>query len=108
MFGVSMASTYETYQILCAGRTYTGFVANSRTLAIVRFRAPTLYIKRSDVLAVLDEGDTVRLRNGQIIRLTSGVSNCRRYRSEFRNPFYKLWGNQRPVLAGALRVEEEA
>lgn len=91
---------------LAGMRTYLGFVANARTLAIVRFRAPTLYIKRRDVLAVVDEGDSVRLRDGRIIRLARGIADDRRYRSEFRNPFYKQWGNQRPVLAGALRVEE--
>ncbi len=106
LFLAITAACHTCYQ-LTGGRTYTGFAANSRTLAILRFRASTLYIHRKDVSAVFEEGSQIRLNDGSIINLKTDLISCERIRREFQEPFFLSWGNQRPVLAGALRVEEK-
>lgn len=102
--GISIAYGIQACHAFFGRKTYVGLVASSRTLAIIRYRAPTLYIKRHEVASLLEEGRQVRLKDGRILTLECCWIGQNRYRCEFREPFYRLWGNDRPVLAGALRV----
>jgi hypothetical protein len=99
---------YEGWLEFFGGRIQFGLFANSRTLAIVRFRAPTLYIKRRDVASIGEEENRFLLKNGKCMEVWCHGVSPSRVRSEFLYPLYAKWRDNRGIWSGAARVTERA
>ena len=98
---------YQGWSEFVGGRIHFGLVANSRTLAVVRFRAPTLYIKRRDVASIGEEDNQFVLRDGTRLDIWCHGVLPSRMRSWFLYPLYAQWRESAGIWSGARRVQED-
>lgn len=73
------------------GTTRLALVANSRTIAILRHKAPTVYVKRNRCVSVDISGTNLMLRDGSLIYLGEWEFGGTRLRKTFLRDFYGSW-----------------
>lgn len=97
---ISIRDLYEARLDFFGGSTCFGLLANSRTLAIVRYRAPTLYIKLSEVDCVDKERHHLVLRGGKRVKVWCHSVHPDYMESDFLHPLYVQLRENRGVWFG--------
>lgn len=86
------------------GSAYSALIANSRTLAIVRFRAPTRYIKRSEVTAIHASDGSLKLKDGSSMTLHCAGILFHRVLRDFVAPLRNRWPIPQSIWSGTARL----